>query len=94
MFAGYADYSMTMITTVNEENTIVAAAIRTVLSFVGYAAKRSITNDEQTTLAPLSFTWTNGTNKGSRNGLNFIKEKVQRIFVKRRINLWRLSELS
>ena len=85
MFAGYADYS---------KKTNAKAAIRAVLSFVDYATKRTTTNDEQTTLAPLSFTWTNGTNKGSRNGLNFIKEKVQRIFVKRRINLWRLSELS
>lgn len=96
MFASYADYSKTMLTTVNEKNTNVAtAAIRAVLSFVDYATKRSTTNDEQTTRALPAFTWTNGTTEGNCKGLNFIRGKVQRIFVKRRLSdQWRLSELS
>ena len=96
MFASYADYSKTSLTTVNKKYTNVAApAMVADLSFVDYATKRSTTNDGQTTRALPAFTWTNGTTEGYCEGLNFIRETVQRIFVKRRLSdQWRLSELS
>lgn len=95
MFASYVDYSKTMLTTVNKKYTNVAApAMVADLSFVDYATKRNTTNDEQITCAFPTFTWTNGTNEGNCKGLKEIREKVQRIFVLRRLNQWRLSELS
>ena len=95
MFASYADYSKTSLTTVNKKYTNVAApAMIAVLSFVDYATKRSTTNDEQIKCAFPTFTWTNGTKEGNYKGLKEMKEKVQRIFVLRRLNQWRLSELS
>ena len=96
MFASYADYSKTSLTTVNKKYTNVAApAMVADLSFVDYVTKRNTTNDEQITCAFPTFTWTNGTTEGNCKGLNFIRGKVQRIFVKRRLSdQWRLSELS
>lgn len=96
MFASYADYSKTSLTTVNKKYTNVAApAMVAVLSFVDYATKRSTTNDEQINRDLPAFTRINGTTEGYCKGLNFIRETVQRIFVKRRLkDQWRLSELS
>ena len=87
MFASYADYSKTPLTTVNTKYTNVAApAMVADLSFVDYATKRSTTNDEQIKCAFPTFTWTNGTKEGNCKGLKVFREQVQRIFVLRRLN--------
>lgn len=87
MFASYADYSKTTLTTVNRSSFNVEASVNvTDLFLVNCAAKRNTANDEQITCAFPTFTWTNGTNEGKCKGLKVFREKVQRIFVLRRLN--------
>lgn len=95
MFADFDVYFKTKLSALNSDNSNVdTVETITDLSFANYSTACNTTENEQIICAFPAFTWTNGTNQGNCTGLKTRRKKVRRIFVLRRLNQWRLSELS